>query len=167
MALNAYLKLAGQKSGEVKGSVTQKGREGKILVISADHQIVSPRDAATGLSTGKRQHRPFVITKELDRSSPVLYSMVATNETITTWELQFYAPGASTPGAAAVEVQRYTVKLVDAHVAEIKFHMPNSKNPDLQKFAEYEEIAFVYEHIHWIWPDGGIEFEDSWRAAVT
>jgi type VI secretion system secreted protein Hcp len=33
MALNAYLKLRGQKQGEIKGSVTQKGREGKILVI--------------------------------------------------------------------------------------------------------------------------------------
>jgi hypothetical protein len=29
MALNAYLKLTGQKQGDVKGSVTQTGREGK------------------------------------------------------------------------------------------------------------------------------------------
>ena len=34
MALNAYLKLKGQKQGEIKGSVTQKGREGKIMVIA-------------------------------------------------------------------------------------------------------------------------------------
>lgn len=31
MALNAYLKLKGQKQGDVKGSVTQKGRENKIM----------------------------------------------------------------------------------------------------------------------------------------
>lgn len=40
--------------------------------INFDQQIVSPRDAASGLPTGKRQHKPFVITKELDKSSPML-----------------------------------------------------------------------------------------------
>ena len=39
-------------------------------VISFEQDIVSPRDAASGLPTGKRMHKPFVMTKELDRSSP-------------------------------------------------------------------------------------------------
>ena len=37
-ALNAYLKLKGQKQGEIKGSVTQKGREGRIAVIAVQHR---------------------------------------------------------------------------------------------------------------------------------
>jgi hypothetical protein len=41
-------------------------------VISFDQEIVSPRDAASGLPTGKRMHKPFVITKELDKSSPAM-----------------------------------------------------------------------------------------------
>lgn len=41
-------------------------------IISFEQEIVSPRDAASGLPTGKRMHKPFVITKELDKSSPVL-----------------------------------------------------------------------------------------------
>src|SRR5271167_2435873 len=73
MALNAYLKLNGSKQGEIKGSVTQKGREGKIMVIAANHEVVSPTDSITGLPTGKRQHKPFRITKDVDRSSPLLY----------------------------------------------------------------------------------------------
>jgi len=55
-ALNAYLKLKGQKSGE----------------ISSKASIVSPRDAASGLPTGKRMHKPFVIEAQLDASSPLL-----------------------------------------------------------------------------------------------
>ena len=31
-----------------------------------DNAIVSPRDPASGLATGKRMHKPFVVTKELD-----------------------------------------------------------------------------------------------------
>jgi type VI secretion system secreted protein Hcp len=42
MALNAYLKLKGQKSGEINGSVTQKGREGKIMVIAVSHDVSFP-----------------------------------------------------------------------------------------------------------------------------
>ncbi len=40
--------------------------------ITFNQAIVSPRDAASGLPTGKRQHKPFVITKEYDKSSPLL-----------------------------------------------------------------------------------------------
>lgn len=42
------------------------------------HSIKSPRDAASGLATGKRQHKPMTITKELDKSSPQLFSLVVT-----------------------------------------------------------------------------------------
>lgn len=34
--------------------------------------IGTPRDAASGLATGKRQHGPVTIIKELDKSTPVL-----------------------------------------------------------------------------------------------
>jgi hypothetical protein len=32
--------------------------------------IVSPRDAASGLPTGKRQHRPFTIVTTIDKATP-------------------------------------------------------------------------------------------------
>lgn len=41
-------------------------------VSSSSYQIVSPRDAASGLPTGKRMHKPMVITKEWGASSPQL-----------------------------------------------------------------------------------------------
>ena len=41
-------------------------------VVSAVYYTVkSPRDVATGQSSGKRMHKPFVITKELDKSTPM------------------------------------------------------------------------------------------------
>lgn len=162
MALNAYLKLKGQKTGEIKGSVTQKGREGKIMVIAVSHEIVSPRDSASGLPTGKRMHKPFVITKELDKSSPILYQVLTNNESIPEWELQFWQP--STTGA---EKQHYTVKLVNANIASIAFRMANNKHPDLMKFTEYEEVAFTYQKIEWIWVEGGITAMDDWEAPVV
>jgi type VI secretion system secreted protein Hcp len=163
MALNAYLKLKGQKHGEVKGSVTQKGREGKIMVIAASHEVLSPRDSSSGQATGKTEHKPFVITKELDKSSPILYDMLVNNENITDWDLQFWRPSSGSSTGAGVEKQHYKVKLTNARIVDISFHMLNNKNPDLTRYAEYEEIAFVYEKITWIWVDGGITADDDWQ----
>jgi type VI secretion system secreted protein Hcp len=162
MALNAYLKLKGQKTGEIKGSVTQKGREGKIMVIAVSHEVISPRDPASGLPTGKRMHKPFVITKELDSATPLLLGALCNNENITEWELQFW-----TPSATGAEKQHYTVKLVNANIASIAFRMANNKHPDLMKYAEYEEIAFTYQKIDWTWMQGGITAGDDWEAPVV
>jgi type VI secretion system secreted protein Hcp len=169
MALNAYLSLSGQTQGQIKGSVTQKGREGKIMVIAAEHQVLSPRDAASSLATGKRQHKPFVITKEIDLSSPRLYTALVSNETITDWELQFWAPkgiGASA-GAAGVEIMRYTVRLTQAAICDIRFHMLNNKNPELARYAEYEEVAFIYQKIEWTWVPTALTASDSFSARAA
>jgi type VI secretion system secreted protein Hcp len=162
MALMAYLRLKGQRSGEIKGSATQKGQKGRIGVIAASHGIVSPRDLASGLPTGRRMHKPFVITKELDASSPLLYTVLATNENITEFELQFWAPTLQPAPGAASAVQIYTVKLVNANIASIDFHMPNIRHPDLKDLAEYEEIAFTYQRIEWTWTKGGVTAMDDW-----
>jgi hypothetical protein len=34
--------------------------------------VLSPRDAASGLPTGKRQHKPMTFVKDLDKSTPIL-----------------------------------------------------------------------------------------------
>ena len=80
MALNAYLSLKGESHGHINGSVTQAGREDLIEVIAVNHEVLTPRDAASGLPTGKRQHKPITITKDVDKSSPLLYRALAENE---------------------------------------------------------------------------------------
>ena len=166
MALNAYLRLKGQKTGEVKGSATQRGREGKILVIAALHSIESPRDSHTGLPAGSRLHKPFVITKESDRASPILYSMLANNETIVEWELQFWSPSPNPAPGAGQDIQTHSVKLLNASIVSINFCMPNSKNPELVRYVEYEQVTFTYQKIIWTWNDGGIMASDDWNAPV-
>jgi type VI secretion system secreted protein Hcp len=164
MALNAYLRLKGQKQGEIKGSVTQKGRVDSIMVIAYSHDIVSPRDAASGLPTGKRMHKPLVITKELDKSTPLLYSALVNNENISEWKLQFWTPQLAAAGGVGSERQHYTIELKNASIAAIGQRMLNNKHPDLMKYAEYEEISFTYQKITWTWTDGGITAEDDWEA---
>jgi type VI secretion system secreted protein Hcp len=159
MALNAYLRIKGQTQGDIRGSVTQKGREDSIMVIAVDHEILSPRDPASGLPTGKRMHKPLVITKELDRSSPLLRSALCSNENLPEVSLQFW-----TSSRDGSEKQHYTISLQNANVASIRFHMANNKSPELMRLSEQEEIAFTYQRIEWTWKDGGISADDDWEA---
>jgi type VI secretion system secreted protein Hcp len=157
MALDAYLELHGSLQGHIKGSSTQIGREDLIIIHEVHHSIVSPRNMTSGLATGKRQHKPLVITKELDKSTPLLYDALVRNENINKFELQFW-----TPSASGQEVQHYTIELQNASIVEINFTMPNNKVPELMSRKEYEEIAFCYQKIIWTWQDGGITAEDDW-----
>jgi type VI secretion system secreted protein Hcp len=166
VALSAYLRLVGQKSGEIKGSVTQKGREGKIEVIAVSHDIVSPRDAASGLPTGKRMHKPLVITKQLDASSVPLQRVAADNENLREWELQFYAPELRGGAGVGTEANNFTINLTGASIAEINLQMPNDKHPDLMKLATFEEIAFTYQSIQWTWTEGGLTASDDWEGRI-
>src|SRR5262245_52240291 len=151
MALAAYLSIIAERQGQIRGSVLQKGREGKILVIAVQHEIVAPRDPQSGIPTGKRMHKPMVITKEVDRSSPLLYSILCTNENIVEARFEFWT---STP--MGTEKQHYTVRLTNANISTINFKMPNIRQPKLQRLTEYEEVSFTYEKIEWTWNEGGI-----------
>ena len=159
MALAAYLTIVAERQGPIRGSVTQKGREGKSLVIAVQHEIVCPRDPQSGIPTGRRMHKPFMITKELDRASPFLSSILCTNENIREARIDFW-----TASATGQEKQHYSVLLTNANISAMTFKMANIRSPKLVRFAEYEEISFTYQKIEWIWQDGGITATDDWET---
>lgn len=153
-ALNAYLKLKGQKQGEIKGSVTQKGRENSIMVIAVSHEILSPRDAASGLATGRRQHKPFVITKELDKSSPLIFQALVNNEVFPSLEMTVFKANAK-----GVEAPEYTIRLVNAKIVSVRLVQVDGKLA--------QEVSFTYQKFYWDWLDGGISAMDDWEAPLA
>lgn len=159
MALNAYLKIVAQRQGPIVGSVTQKGREGTLQVIAVLHEIVSPRAPGSGRPTGKRTHKPLVVTKVLDRASPLLYNILTSNENISSFELQFF-----TPDKAGIEKQHFTIRLTNAHISSINFRMPSTRSKFGMQMPEREEIAFTYQKINWTWNEGGISADDDWET---
>ena len=94
-AHEAYMTVKGQKAGLVKGGATARGQEGSIVVLSTSLGITSPRDVASGLPTGQRVHQPIVITKELDKSSPILWNMLVTNENISSLTIKYVRAAAN------------------------------------------------------------------------
>jgi hypothetical protein len=58
--------------GDYTVSVCTADGKAPAADVAASHTIVSPRDAASGLPTGKRQHKPVRITKEWGAATPML-----------------------------------------------------------------------------------------------
>lgn len=157
-----FMRLKGQRSGEIRGGVTQKGREGQIQVVDVHHAVVSPRDVASGLPTGKRQHKPLELTIPLDRSAPLFYNMVATNETITDLQLHTWVPTIRTATGIGSEVLAYSIRLTNATIASVEEIVKTDAagaNP-----KTLLKISLTYQRIEWTWNDGGITAMDDWEA---
>jgi type VI secretion system secreted protein Hcp len=161
-ALNAYLKIKAQKQGDIKGSVTQKGRENSIQVFGVAHEIISPRDAASGLPTGKRQHKPITVTVPVDKATPLLFQALVSNEMLQNVTIDFWrggGAGLSRAGAGATGVEQlyYKIELANAAVASIVL---DSTSPGDDRL----KVSFVYQKITETFVDGGITTEDDWSA---
>lgn len=148
-----FLKLEGDTQGEINGGSTDAGHEGDIFVIGYSHTIISPRDAASGLPTGKRQHKPLTITKEVDKSTPLLMNVLAQNENLGKFELRFFA------NVDSVETNFFTIELDNAQIASI--------HTELRLGINVEVVSFVYTSITWTWEDGGITATDDWEDPVV
>jgi type VI secretion system secreted protein Hcp len=134
----------GQKTGQFHGG---DGSQTLIDFSGFTEGVVSPRDPASGLPTGKRQHKPITITKEIDASSPLLYNACVTNENLSEVVINLYSPGGSTPTT--------TVKLTNASCA------------DLEHDGQTEKVSFTFQKIEWTYINGGITASDDWEAPVS
>jgi type VI secretion system secreted protein Hcp len=132
-------------AGTMAATGQKQGAFSPITLTGISHEIVSPRDPASGLPTGKRQHKPFTITKEIDKSTPLLMRALVDNENLTSVLIGLLRNGQ----------QIATVKLTNASVANYVAH------------GLTETWSISYQKITWTWVDGGITAEDDWLAPVT
>jgi type VI secretion system secreted protein Hcp len=154
MPTTAYLTLTGKAQGAIKGNVTAKGREGAIALLSVAYEISSPFDAATGLATGKRQHKPIVVTKAVDETSPSLLKALVTNEDLTTVKIDFWrsAPETGAP--------YFSISLMNAIVSDVTL-----KSSADAATSETEQLQFIYQRIVWTWTASGTSAQDDWNAS--
>jgi len=152
-----FMNIQGTGGDVIQGEVTQAGREGWHRLQAYTHEIVSPRDAASGLPTGKRQHKPFRIVKLINRGSPLLLDAMTKNETLPSIQVSIW-----TPTLVGAEQKVFTYTLTDATVASIRPWMPNKSDPATSGYPPAEEISFTYKKIEWTFHNGNIVAEDSW-----
>lgn len=149
------MRIKAQKQGELKGGVTQPGREGSLRVLSLQHEIATPRDGSLQ-ATGKRTHKPIVLVVEVDRALPLLYQSLATSETLARVEIKLWR--ASPQGA---EVHYQSVVLTGASIVSLELRSPAEKEPPTAV------LALRYQKIEWTWTDTGVTTSDEWEVAPS
>jgi type VI secretion system secreted protein Hcp len=156
MLTAAYLTIKGAKQGDIKGDVTEKGKEGTIAANSVSFQIDTPIDPASGTTTGKRQHQPITITKLIDQAAQKLCQALFNNEALTVTIAFWRKDG---------DKQYFTIMLENAIVAGTTFTSPESLDPATA--APYQKVQLAYQKITLTWIDGGITAQDSWKSPVA
>ncbi|MEN6309759.1 MAG: type VI secretion system tube protein TssD [Anaerohalosphaeraceae bacterium] len=146
-----HMAVRGQVQGDIQGSCTAgpKERTNTSVVVGLGHEILVPTDAASGLPTGRRQHKPLIVTKYVDKATPLLYTALVNNENLTRVELRFYRTNDK-----GLDELYYMIRLTNARISDNKTAGPN-----------IEQISFAYQRIEWIWINGEITAMDDWEAS--
>ena len=141
MANSIYLKIIGKSQGDISkgcsslgsiGNKYQHGHEDQIFVYSFDYDLTRAQNL---------NHSPVVISKPIDKSSPLL-GVAITNNELLECELEFYRTSSN-----GNQEKFYTIKLTKASITNISAHYPNSlTHADAQP---YEDITIRYESISW------------------
>ena len=83
------------KIGDIKGESTDDRHKDWIDVVSFSHSVSVPVSAsASGTTRGKAAVRDFIITKGIDKASPLLMQAALSGTVIPTIEFEVSRPGA-------------------------------------------------------------------------
>jgi type VI secretion system secreted protein Hcp len=159
-----FVSIEGSKQGKFKGDGSRRGRPDSIVGLGFHYEIVSPRDPASGLPTGTRQHKPIVLTKEWGASTPQIFQALVTNEVLKSVVFEFVRTNAN-----GEEVVDQVVKLIDASVANIEqyIHFNAAGHAESDDARELEDVAFTFARIEIENKTGQTSASDDWSAGST
>jgi type VI secretion system secreted protein Hcp len=147
-ALGAYtvcVSITGAQQGPFKGDAITKSCSG-TTAYTFEYAVSSPRDAATGMATGRRVHGPVKITKEWGPSSLALFQALAQGELLPVVSFDFFASDRLT-GLVALE---HSIVVRNAFVASIDYSSDGSKGTAANSVPALETVQFVFQQIELI-----------------
>jgi type VI secretion system secreted protein Hcp len=140
MANSFFLSVKGQKQGDFKG---ETGKNLTLIpILGFSYEVTVPRDPASGLPTGRRQHKPITVFKEWGVVSVQLFEALVTNETLTTVVIEEMRTDKS--GKESVYMQ---IRLTNAIISQLEIDPQRQDDPPLWTNTEIERISFVFQKI--------------------
>jgi type VI secretion system secreted protein Hcp len=124
-----------------------------IEALAFENAVQTPRDAGSGMATGRRQYQPLLIRKQIDKSSPLLMKALTNGDRID-GQIQFFRPS---PGGGGME-HYYTITITGGRLVDYKL----SSSPG--EVGPMEELHLTFERISWTYVGGGITHEDTWTG---
>ena len=167
MSMPTYLTIIGEKQKLITGGCSslesignnyQLGREDQILVESFDQHFGRPQ----GAQSGHRVHGPFIITKMLDKSTPLLFEAWRTGETLSLCTLDWYRVS---PGG--FQEHYFTMVYKDALITDIHISMPRWRDPAVAHITPLETVTFTYRTIASTHETCGTMGSDYWDEGTS
>jgi type VI secretion system secreted protein Hcp len=173
MATPSYMSVIGTKQGLITkdaltaqsvGNIYQEAQKDECLVQAFSHEVNIPYDPQSGQPTGKRVHRPLIITKIFDKSSPQLLQALCTGEVLTSVVIRWFRQAHGNSGGSE---HYYTTKLEGAIIVQIKDYMHNCQESATSYFTHMEDVHFTYRKITWEHITANTMGFDDWGQQKT
>jgi type VI secretion system secreted protein Hcp len=134
-----------------------KGMEKYTRILSFEYETISPRDAETGMASGKRLHKPIVIQKYTDLSTPLIMDALVTNKKLDKSEIILY-------GATSKDGKRtQQLKVALTNVFIVRDHVLASPEGS----RAIEEVAMTFQKIEITDIPNSKTAADDWNAALA
>ena len=165
MANHGYMSITGKKQGLISSSYSsqvsignkcQIGHFDEIMVLAYSHDMVAGSDGT--VTGGRGQHRPVVITKNIDKSSPLISGALHDGEEVEC-VIDFYRTS-----PIGSQEKYFVVRLSGARIAYINFQVPHVIN--MSEGQPQEVVAIRYRDITWTHVGAGTSAHSSWNNDV-
>jgi len=120
--------------------------------------VTSPRDAASGLPTGKRMHRPVSLRVRRSGATLLLGNALSRNENLSDVRIKWFGidpdDGSQTP--------TQELFLVNANIASFSMYTISEQG----ELVTYVDVTMTYQKIGIHDAVTGIAYEDDWETPV-
>ena len=161
MANHSYMTIIGKKQGLISagcssqdsiGNKCQAGHEDEIMVLACSHNMAAGNDGTT--SGGRGKHMPVVITKNIDKSTPLLASALHEGEEVEC-KINFYRTS-----PAGFHEKYFTVMLGGGRIANLSVQVPHAIHMGDAQPQEF--MAIRYREISWVHHQASTSAYSSW-----
>jgi len=138
------LSVEGTKQGKFKGESSKSKFADRSEITGFIQEVTSPRDAASGMASGRRMYQPVILLKKSGASSPQFFQAITTNEILKKIVIDFYRADAT-----GAEINYYTVTLENVVVSGYKQFIGPLDNEKFNPADNilYDEIKFTFQKI--------------------
>ncbi len=164
MAYEFYVTVEGTRQGRLQGESDREAHAGKLPGLAFHYSVASPREAASGMATGRRTHQPVSFVKEWGAATPQLQQAMINNESFKSVLFEFIKTNDN-----GEEHVFHTIKLGTAVISEIVQYVDpvtgqgQSSGP-LGDTGPLEKISFTFQRIEVENIDGQTSAVDELRG---
>jgi type VI secretion system Hcp family effector len=134
------------------GNKCQLGHLDEIMVLAYSHNMTAGNNGGVGADRG--QHLPIMITKNIDKSSPLLSAALHEREVLEC-TIFFYRTS-----LAGTQDKYFKIHITGAKVAHINLQVPHAIH--LNDAQPQELVSFTYREISWTHIQAGTFGYSTW-----